>query len=77
MESIESGVKSAGKKLGKNYWKILDRKQAIQKAISLAKKGDVVLITGVGHQVALNIGGKEIPWSDQEEVKKAIKERSN
>jgi UDP-N-acetylmuramoyl-L-alanyl-D-glutamate--2,6-diaminopimelate ligase len=70
---IEPGVKAGGKKRGKNYWRILSRQAAIEKAVCLAKKGDVVLITGVGHQKTLNLGGKEVPWSDQEAVKKALR----
>jgi UDP-N-acetylmuramoyl-L-alanyl-D-glutamate--2,6-diaminopimelate ligase len=75
VKGIEPGVIKAGKVLNKNYWKVLDRSEAIKKAIKMAKKDDTVLITGVGHQISLNLGGKEVPWSDQEEVKKAIKDR--
>ena len=49
--------------------------QAIKKAIKMARVNDSVLITGVGHQTKLNLGGKEVDWSDQDKVKKAIKER--
>jgi UDP-N-acetylmuramoyl-L-alanyl-D-glutamate--2,6-diaminopimelate ligase len=51
----------------------MDRKEAIKKALQLAKPGDVVIITGVGHQRSLNIGGREVSWSDQETVKDLIK----
>jgi len=72
---IEPGVEKEGKILGKTYWKISNRHQAIKKAISMAEKGDAVLITGVGHQTSLNLGGHEVSWSDQKEVKEAIKEK--
>ncbi len=52
-----------------NYEKIFDRKSAIEKALLMASPGDVVLITGVGHQKSMNVDGKEIPWSDQKVVK--------
>lgn len=52
----------------KNHLEILDRHQAIAKALEIAKPGDVVLLTGVGHQKSLNLGGKEVPWSDQKTV---------
>ena len=73
INEIEPGVKKAGKVLDKNYWKVLDRKEAIKKAIKMVKTGDTILLTGVGHQTTLNLGGKEVPWSDQGEVKKLIK----
>ena len=56
-----------------NYYRIPDRRDAIKKALEIAKPGDVVIITGVGHQKSLNIGGKEVPWSDQKVVRELLK----
>lgn len=75
MAAIEPGVVKSGKTLGNTYWKIADRKEAIKKALNLAKKGDAVLITGVGHQKTLNLGGKEVPWSDQEVVRETLSKK--
>lgn len=75
MAEIEPGVKKGGKILGKTYWKALKRKEAIKKAIKMAKAGDTVLLTGVGHQTTLNLNGREVSWSDQKEARRAIKER--
>jgi UDP-N-acetylmuramoyl-L-alanyl-D-glutamate--2,6-diaminopimelate ligase len=49
-----------------------DRAKAIQAAVSSAKKGDVVLITGLGHQKDRNMGGTMVPWSDAEISQKAL-----
>lgn len=51
---------------------ILDRKDAIQKAISLAKKGDTVLITGKGAEQSITIDGQKIPWDDRKVVKEVL-----
>lgn len=72
LADIEAGVRKGGKVLGKDYWKILERREAIWKAIRMAKKGDSVLITGVGHQSTLNIKGKEVPWSDPGVVRQIL-----
>lgn len=49
--------------------KILDRREAIKKAISSAKQGDTVIITGKGSENSMAVaGGKKIPWSDREIV---------
>jgi len=72
---IEPGIKKSGKILGKDYWKIAKRREAIKKAIKMAQKGDTVLITGVGHQTTLNIGGREIPWSDQKVVREILRKK--
>ena len=46
---IDGAIK-AGKTLGKDLIKELDRKKAIELAIKSAKKGDLVLILGKGHE---------------------------
>jgi UDP-N-acetylmuramoyl-L-alanyl-D-glutamate--2,6-diaminopimelate ligase len=48
---------------------IPDRKEAIQAALTAAKKDDVVLVTGIGHQDSRNMGGKLIPWNEEEIIK--------
>ncbi|MDP3941715.1 MAG: UDP-N-acetylmuramoyl-L-alanyl-D-glutamate--2,6-diaminopimelate ligase [bacterium] len=52
--------------------KIVDRQEAIELAISFAKKHDIVVITGKGHEKSINYGKGEIAWSDHEAVKRAI-----
>ena len=56
----------------KQYTVILNRAEAIQKAVALAHKGDYVVITGKGHEKSLCRGTKEYPWSDREFVKKVF-----
>lgn len=47
--------------------KILDRREAIQKALSVAKRGDIVIITGKGSETVMAVaGGKKIHWDDRE-----------
>jgi UDP-N-acetylmuramoyl-L-alanyl-D-glutamate--2,6-diaminopimelate ligase len=72
IDQIKKGLQ-AGRHLDLQVFEIMDRKEAIKKALQLAKPGDVVIITGVGHQRSLNIGGREVSWSDQETVKDLIK----
>lgn len=44
------GAEKEGKSLGKDLFKELDRKKAITLALDTAKKGDLVLILGKGHE---------------------------
>jgi len=53
-----------------------DRAKAIQKAINMAQKHDIVGIFGKGHERSMCFGKREIPWSDQSQVKKALAKRS-
>ncbi len=47
--------------------KIIDRKEAIRKAFSLAQEGDVVVITGKGCEPWMCFkNGQKIPWDDRQ-----------
>ena len=46
-----------------------DRAKAISLALSGAKKGDVVLICGKGHETTQEINGVKYPFDDREVVK--------
>jgi len=53
-----------------------DRQKAINQAISLAKKGDLVALFGKSHEKSMCFGTIEYPWSEHQAVKKALKQRS-
>lgn len=54
---------------------IPDRFEAIKKALSVATRGDTVLITGMGHEMYRIVNGKRIPWNDAEAVKQILSEK--
>lgn len=56
-----------------NYCVIVNRKEAIQKAISMAQPGDIVAVLGKGHEDYQIIGTTKYHFSDKEEILKAIK----
>ena len=72
IKQIKSGIKNKKTKIIIET----DRAKAIQKAVNLAKKGDIVGIFGKGHEQSMCFGKTETPWSDQEQVKKALAKRS-
>lgn len=54
--------------------KILDRREAIRRALQLAKPGDLVIITGKGCEPWMCVaGGKKIPWDDRQIVREEMK----
>ncbi len=68
---IEVGIKK-----GKcEVIRIPDRKEAIQAAIQMAKKGDLVLITGKSQEGSMNYGKGEEPWDEYKMVREALEER--
>ena len=70
VEQIEAGIK---KTKGK-YECIVDRKQAIKKAIEMAHKKDMVLICGKGHELTQEINGKKYPFDEREIIKQILTE---
>ncbi len=56
------------------YVEVQERGAAISYAIQkLAKKGDIVVVCGKGHEKSMAYNGVEYDWSDQEAVKIALK----
>lgn len=66
---IAQGIKKPSVKV----YKIEDRQKAINKAVETAEKGDLIVITGKGHEKSMNLGEGEIHWDEYEAVKKALK----
>ncbi len=63
---VAAGAETAGKESGRNLFKITDRREAIKKALAVAEKGDLVLITGKGSEQAIcAANGEKIPWDDR------------
>lgn len=58
----------------KNKYIVLipDRKEAIEFAVNIAKKSDVVLLTGKGHEKSINYGKGEEPWDENETARHAV-----
>lgn len=51
---------------------IADRRDAIEKALGIAKKGDTILITGMGHEMYRIVNGERIPWNDAQVVREIL-----
>lgn len=71
-KDIAGGFEKEGAKEGRDFYQVADRKEAINFAISLAKRGDIVAFFGKGHEKSMAIGKKEFPWDEFYEVEKAI-----
>jgi UDP-N-acetylmuramoyl-L-alanyl-D-glutamate--2,6-diaminopimelate ligase len=74
IRDVANGAINTGKIEGENLFIEPDRRVAINHAISLAKAGDIVLVTGKGAEQAMVVAnGKMIPWDDREVVRAAIR----
>lgn len=52
---------------------IIDRKKAIENAIFLSKNGDIILITGKGHERYQEINGKRYYFNEKQLIKQLFK----
>lgn len=71
-DQVMGGIESAGGS-GKTT-EIADRHDAIKKALGIATKGDVVVITGMGHEKFRIINGKKLPWNDADAVREILEQ---
>lgn len=68
--AVLEGIEQAGG-MGKTE-EVPDRHEAIKKALEQAKKDDMILITGMGHEVYRITDGKRIPWNDGDVVREIL-----
>ncbi len=50
------------------------REKAVRLAVKIARKGDIILLAGKGHETYQDIKGKKWPYDDEHEALRAIKE---
>ena len=74
-EEFAKGAEKEGKILGKDLFVILDREEAIQKAIDLAKKDDIVLVLGKGHEKTILRAEGAVPFEDLKVTRKILKKK--
>lgn len=72
-DMIREGIESAGG--GAKMTELPDRREAIERALGSAKKGDIVLITGMGHEQYRIVNGERLPWNDTEVVRELVDAR--
>ena len=70
VKDIEEGIKKTNGK----YECIVDRKEAIKKAIKMANKRDMIVLAGKGHEQYQEINKKRYPFDESEIVNSIIEE---
>ena len=70
LKDIEKGIIPTGKP----YKIIVDRTEGIRYAISIAKKGDIIVIPGLGHDLYLEKNGVKYPYNERVVISQIIDE---
>jgi len=74
-DQIAKGLTLAGKKENKDFYQIYDRAKAIEFAVNLAKKNDIVALFGKSHEKSMTYGKKDLPWDEFAIARQAIREK--
>lgn len=75
-DDIRRGIERAGGAAKTD--EVGDRRAAIEKAISIARKGDIIAIAGMGHEQFRVIGdGERVPWSDAGVARELLKTKTH
>lgn len=51
---------------------IPDRRDAIAKALKIARRGDTILVTGMGHEQYRIVDGERLPWNDGDVIRELL-----
>ncbi len=70
-QAIEEGIYPTGC----DYCIILDRYQAIKRAVSLADKWDIIVVAGKGHETYQLSGDKKLPFDDRKVLKELLEKK--
>jgi UDP-N-acetylmuramoyl-L-alanyl-D-glutamate--2,6-diaminopimelate ligase len=65
LEQIAGGAEEAGLRRGDSLLLVADREAAIREAFARARRGDVVLLAGKGHERGILYADHEQPWDER------------
>jgi UDP-N-acetylmuramoyl-L-alanyl-D-glutamate--2,6-diaminopimelate ligase len=75
-DDIRRGIERAGG--GAKTDEIGDRRGAIEKAIGIARRGDIIAIAGMGHEQFRVIGdGERVAWSDSAVARELLRQKQS
>lgn len=75
--AVLTGADRAGRQPSAEVVEIADRREAICHAVRWARRGDVVVIAGKGHETGQSGGGQTRPFDDRDELARALELRGD
>lgn len=73
LEMMAEGARRMGGVEGETFFRVPDRGAALAFACQLARRGDVVIACGKGHEQSMCFGEIEYPWDDREALRAALR----
>ena len=75
IEEIARAMVAAGAMEGDHFERIPDRREAIDRALDLARAGDLVLLAGKGHEPTIERAEGPLPWDERAVARELIAAR--
>lgn len=75
LEEIASSIRAAGGAEGERFERVPDRREAIARALDLARAGDVVVLAGKGHERTIERADGAHPWDERAVARELVGER--
>ncbi|SHE55915.1 UDP-N-acetylmuramoyl-L-alanyl-D-glutamate--2,6-diaminopimelate ligase [Alkalibacter saccharofermentans] len=73
IDDIEEGIV----KTGGSYIRVPDRRKALETALKMAKKDDMVLLAGKGHELWQVVNSEKITFNEREIIKEILKDNES
>jgi UDP-N-acetylmuramoyl-L-alanyl-D-glutamate--2,6-diaminopimelate ligase len=65
IDDIARAMRARGRVEGRDFIRVPDRRAAIRAAFARARPGDLVVLTGKGHERSIIVGRERVPWDEQ------------
>jgi len=75
IEEIQRGITPDTRREKQSLLTIVDRKQAITRAVEIARPNDLLLVAGKGHEKYQVIGDRTLPFDDVAVAREALAKR--
>jgi UDP-N-acetylmuramoyl-L-alanyl-D-glutamate--2,6-diaminopimelate ligase len=75
VDEVNLGAQPEGRQRNVEVTSVIDRRQAIFRAVTEASAGDLVLIAGKGHEKYQEINGRKVPFDDVAVAREALDAR--
>ncbi|TET54588.1 MAG: UDP-N-acetylmuramyl-tripeptide synthetase, partial [Anaerolineales bacterium] len=73
LAEMVAAAEAEGKSKEVDLWSVPDRGEALLLACQMARRGDVVIACGKGHEQSMCFGTTECPWDDREAMRRALR----
>jgi UDP-N-acetylmuramoyl-L-alanyl-D-glutamate--2,6-diaminopimelate ligase len=73
LNEMAQGCISRGGVEGETFWRVMDRGRALAFGCSMARRGDLVIACGKGHEQSMCFGTVEYAWDDREGMRAALR----